>query len=112
MIVVLSTCSEAHSKGPHILEIATADEKRRRTIQNKSKIPNKLEFDLLEDFGFAKCLKAGDTECISIVPASTDAWSLTSVVTLVLDSCGKVKLLTYDIDIDFSADTTGEMELF
>ena len=70
----------------------------------EKKLPDKQTFHFKNDFGFTECLKPCDIESVSIVPASTDAWSLTSVVTLAYNSFDKVSLLTADDCIDFSVD--------
>ena len=84
--------------------ITTHSENRTHTLQHKDKLRNKIELDLTGDFGFRECLKPSDIKKITIVPGSTDAWSLTSVVTLAYDTCGKVTLITHDVDIDFAVD--------
>ena len=104
IIVVLSTHHQAHSRGPHTLKITIDNECRTHTFEHKTKLPNKLEFCIREHFGFTDCLKPCDIQSISIIPASTDAWSLTSIVTLARDTFGEVTLLSQDIDIDFAVD--------
>ena len=104
LIVVLSTHHQAHSRGPHTLNITTDNERRAHTFQQEIKLPNKLEFCIREHFGFTECLKPSDIQSISIIPASTDAWSLTSIVTLARDTFGEFTLLSQDIDIDFAVD--------
>ena len=104
IIVVLSTHHQAHSRGPHTLKIATDNECRTHTFEHKTKMANKLEFCIQEHFGFTDCLKPSDIQSISLIPAYTDAWSLTSIVTLARDTFGEVTLLSQDIDIDFAVD--------
>jgi hypothetical protein len=108
LIVVLSTHSEAHSKGPHNLTITVDNENRTFTLEEKAKdkyLPNQRELDLKEDLGFTECcLQPTDIQNIFIVPGSTDAWSFTSVVTLAKDCLGDFTLITCDINIDFAVD--------
>lgn len=76
-------------------------------MQTKPKgrqLPNKQMLNLKNDCNVTEFLKPCDIESVSIVPASTDAWILTSVVTLAYNSFNKVSLLTADDCIDFSVD--------
>ena len=108
IIVVLSTHHQAHSKGPHNLTITIDNENITITLEEKAKgkyLPNQLEFDLKEDLGVTKCcLQPTDIQNICIVPGSTDAWILKSVVIVAKDCLGDCTLITCDIDIDFAVD--------
>ena len=100
LIVVLSTHRHALSRGPHTLRITTPNKNITITLQDKNISSNQLEFYL----NFIECLKPDDIQCISIVPGSTDAWIIRSVITLAHDCFGDVTLLTCDININFPVD--------
>ena len=86
------------------MRITTKNENGTYTLFNNNNLPNKLELDFRNDFGFTECLKPCDIQGISIIPASKDAWSLTSVVILARDCFGKVTLISHDVCIDFAVD--------
>ena len=87
------------------MRITTQNENGTYTLFNDNKnLPNMLEFDVRKDFGFTECLKPRNIRSISIIPASKDAWSLTSIVTLARDSFGKATLISLNVHINFTVD--------
>lgn len=68
---------------------------------------NELQLNLQSDFGFTTCVHKSDIESVSIVPVSTDAWSVKTIVTFVCDSESRCSLLTQDLDVDYWVDADG-----